>query len=367
MRGMITGGKLSRYILARFVIAVFGVLLVCMALIFLVDVVEMVRRAGKFGGAPLLSVVWLTILRLPTFAEFVLPFAVLIGSIATFLRLSKSSELVVARSIGMSVWQFVAPGLALAVALGIVAVTVYNPLATMTKGQSERLYAELFKRSSSLLRTQSAGAWLRQDGQDGPSVIHAAAVTDQGMGLTQVVVIQFDRDLNFLERIDAAKARLRIGRWELNNARVSAVGRETQTYDRYLVSTFLSPTQVRDSFASASAVSFWKLPEFIAIAEKAGLPAEQFKLQYQTLLVRPFLLCVMVLLAATFSLRIFRLGNVRALAVGGLAAGLLFFMLVQISRQFAGAGMVSAEAAAWAPIIIAILLSTTVLLYQEDG
>lgn len=364
---MITGGKLSRYILARFVVAVFGVLCVCMALVFLVDVVEMVRRAGKFGGAPLLSVVWLTVLRLPTFAEFILPFAVLIGSIATFLMLSKSSELVVARSIGMSVWQFVAPGLALALALGVFAVTVYNPLATATKAQSERLYAELFKRGSSLLRTKSAGAWLRQDGQDGPSVIHAAAVTDQGMSLTQVVVIQFDRDLKFLERIDAARARLKVGRWELDDARVSAVGREPQAYESYLVSTFLSPTQVRDSFASATAISFWKLPEFIAIAEKAGLPAERFKLQYQTLLARPLLLCVMVLLAATFSLRIFRLGNIRTLAIGGLTAGLVFFILVQVSRQFASSGMVSAQAAAWTPIIIAILLSTTVLLYQEDG
>ena len=55
----------------------------------------------------------------------------------------------------------------------------------------------------------------------------------------------------------------------------------------YIVSTYLTRTQIQDSIGAAENISFWDLPKFIKIAEKAGLPAKQYRLQYQTLLSRP--------------------------------------------------------------------------------
>ena len=103
------------------------------------------------------------------------------------------------------------------------------------------------------------------------------------------------------------------------------------------------------------------------IAERAGLPATQYRVQYQLLLSRPFLLVTMVLIAATCSLRAFRFGNVQLNALGGIAAGFAFFVLAEVSRNFAMAGLTSATAAAWVPVIIAASLALTVLLYKEDG
>ena len=50
----------------------------------------------------------------------ILPFAVLLGGIFAFWRLSRSSELVVARAAGISAWQFLAMPVLLAMLLGIV-------------------------------------------------------------------------------------------------------------------------------------------------------------------------------------------------------------------------------------------------------
>ena len=90
-------------------------------------------------------------------------------------------------------------------------------------------------------------------------------------------------------------------------------------------------------------------------------------MQYQLLLSRPFLLVTMVLIAANCSLRGLRFGNVQINAVFGLAAGFTFFVCSEISRNFAMAGLTSAVAAAWVPVIIAASLALTVLLYKEDG
>ncbi|RMF09929.1 MAG: LptF/LptG family permease, partial [Alphaproteobacteria bacterium] len=167
--------------------------------------------------------------------------------------------------------------------------------------------------------------------------------------------------------IEARAAKLKEGRWELQDAWVSAVGRLPSFHESYILSTYLTPTQVRTALGSVSSISFWELPEFIAIAEKAGLSAEKYKLRYQMLLSRPLLLAVMVLLAATCSLRAFRFGKIQTLVIAGLAGGFAFFIFVEVSRNLGRSGVAAPEVAAWAPVCISGLLALTLLLYQEDG
>jgi len=369
MRGISAGGTLARYFSARFLAAMVAMFLICCVLIFFVDFVEMLRRAGNYSGdIPGILLVWITLLRLPSFSELTLPFAVLIGTIAIFLMLSRSSELVVLRAAGVSVWQFTLPAIIVAFVLGVIFVLLYNPVAAAARGEAERLYAAAFGKEESVLKTNhKAGAWLREDGIDGPSVVHALQVLNQGLELNDVTVFQYDRNQALTERIEAKRAVLKNGRWELEDAWVSAVEREPALYHRYLLSTYLTPTQVRDSLGTAFSISFWDLPNFIEISERAGLPATQYRIQYQLLLSRPFLLVTMVLIAATCSLKGFRFGNVQINAIFGLAAGFGFFVFAQISRNFAMAGLTSAAAAAWVPVIIAASLALTVLLYKEDG
>jgi lipopolysaccharide export system permease protein len=369
MLGISAVGTLARYFSLRFFLAMLAMFLLCCVLIFFVDFIEMLRRAGNYtGDVPGLLLAWMTLLRLPSFSELVLPFAVLIGTIGIFLMLNRSSELVVLRAAGISVWQFTLPAMIVAFLLGVAFVLVYNPIAAAARGKAEQLYAEAFGRGESLLnKTKGAGAWLREDGSDGPSVIHAGEVLNQGLELKKVTVFQYDRDQSLTERIEAKQAVLKDGRWELKDAWVSAVGQEPELYKDYLVSTYLTPTQVRDSLGTVFSISFWDLPNFIQIAEKAGLPATQYRVQYQLLLSRPFLLVTMVLIAATCSLRGFRFGNVQINAVFGLAAGFVFFVFAETSRNFAMAGLTSAVAAAWVPVIIAASFALTVLLYKEDG
>ena len=369
MRGISARGTLARYFSARFLIAMVAMFVICCVLIFFVDFIEMLRRAGNYSAdVPGILLAWITLLRLPSFSELTLPFAVLIGTIVIFLMLSRSSELVVLRAAGVSVWQFTLPAMIVAFLLGILFVLLYNPIAAVARGEAERLYVKAFDRDESLLsNNKGSGAWLREDGADGPSVVHALRVLNQGLELNGVTVFQYDANHALTERIEARRAVLKDRRWELEDAWVSAVGQEPELYDRYLLSTYLTPTQVRDSLGTVFSISFWELPNFIQIAERAGLPATQYRVQYHLLLSRPFLLVTMVLIAATCSLRGFRFGNVQINAVFGLAAGFGFFVFSEISRNFAMAGLTSAAAAAWIPVIIAASLALTVLLYREDG
>ena len=56
---------LSVYIGSRFLNAVFGVFALCSILIFMIDFVELLRQAGKYGSVPAWLLAWITLLRLP--------------------------------------------------------------------------------------------------------------------------------------------------------------------------------------------------------------------------------------------------------------------------------------------------------------
>lgn len=358
---------LSVYIGVRFLMAIFAVFGLCTALIFMIDFVELLRQAGKYGSVPAWLLAWITLLRLPAYTEILLPFAVLVGSIGALLMLARKSELAVMRAGGMSVWQFLRPGAVVALLLGIVSTVAFNPLAAGARDRSERLYADAFGRESSLLGKGAAGTWLRQDGLDGQSVLTAASARRRGTVLQAVTAFVYDKEGSFSERVDAQEASLEDGYWVLKNALVSRVGREPESFRTYLLSTYLTPERVTDAFGSVISVSFWELPDLIYIAEKAGLSSSRLRIQYELLLTRPLLCVAMVFLAATVSLRSFRSGGIQTMVVTGMVGGFGFFLFAEISRQVGTAGLAPVWAAVWVPVLLAILVSVTVLLHQEDG
>ena len=107
--------------------------------------------------------------------------------------------------------------------------------------------------------------------------------------------------------------------------------------------------------------------ELIEVSERAGLSASKYRMQYALLISRPGLLLAMVVLAATVSLRSFRSGGIQTMVLMGMLGGIGFFLLAEISRQIGAAGLLSPALAVWVPIALALLVSLTVLLHQEDG
>lgn len=337
------------------------------ALILIVDLVEHLRKASDNEGVATSTVVKLVLFHAPSLAEQVFPFAVLFGSMISFLMLSRTLELAVARASGLSVWQFAAPGAAFAGLLGLFATTVYSPFAAEMRANYDQLNVETLGGRASFMDTKRSGTWLRQKGADGESVIHAQSSSDLGVRLRNVTAYIYDQDDQLVERIDARIATLKPGRWQLNSVLVSRPGDSPLEFDTYIASTNLSPQQVREIFGSTESVAFWDLPRMIDASETAGLPARAFKLQYQALLAQPLTFIAMVFLAATVSLRIFRFGNLVRMILTGVVAGFMLYVVTQIVRDLGLSGVASPALASWLPAALAMLLSLTVLLYQEDG
>jgi len=358
------GRTLGLYLFTRFFKTILAAFAGIFALIYTIDLVEMLRRLGDTPGAtgPLLA--WLSLLHTPGIAEQALPFVVLFGAMGAFLNLSRKLELVVARAAGLSVWQFLLPPLAIVVMIGIFATTLYNPASALMKRHSDALEAKLFGAAD---QQGAAGLWIRQKSVDGQAIIHAERSADAGMTLSNVQVFDFDREGRFIERIDAANSTLMPGYWRLDHTNIVTPGNETEVVEVYLLATDLTAGEVTQSFVAPETVPFWSLRPLAAQTERAGLDATAYRLRYQELLARPLMLAAMVLVAASFSLRFFRMGGVAIMVSGGVAAGFVLYVGTKLVSDLGGAGFLSTTIAGWSPAVAGCLFGVLVLLHKEDG
>ena len=360
------GLTLGRYLSSRFFRMIFAVFATIFSLVFVIDFVELLRRTGNIAGVTTTSVAFLSLLRTPAVSEQVLPFCVLFGSMAVFLNLTRKLELLVARASGVSVWQFLGPPILIALVIGIVSVTVLNPLSAHMKERADAIEAKIFG-GQGAASGEAPATWIRQTGVDGGSILRADKTAADASQLTGVTAYVYDQDGHFTARIVAAHASLEPGAWRIEDGEVSAPGEAPYAFKTYLLATNLRPGEASEGSMSAEAVPFWDLPTLREETESAGLDASGYRLQFQTLLARPLLLVAMTLIAAAFSLRFFRFGGIGKFVGGGVAAGFVLYVATKFVGDLGGSGVISPPVAAWSPAIVASMLGTLALLNQEDG
>jgi lipopolysaccharide export system permease protein len=358
-------GTLSRYFGLRFLNAVLAVFVGAMTLVAMIDFLEMLRRTADMKDVSALLVAKITGFRLLFVTERIIPFAILVGAMSCYLNLSRRLELVIARSAGVSAWQFVAPALIIALLIGAAATTIYNPMSAILRERSVRLEEALFNSGGGV---QGSGSfWVRQRDDEGQAIISAKVSRRQGIELGGVSVFRYDEADHFRDRIEAKIAVLESGYWRLDAARIHASGVPPAELDTYRFKTTLTPEQVSESFATPETVPFWQLSSYIRLAEGAGLAAAAYRLQYYQLLMQPFYLASMVLLAAAVSLRFFRFGGVQKMVLGGIIGGFFLFVLAKITGDLSKAGLMPPLAAAALPALFGGVTGLVTLLYQEDG
>jgi lipopolysaccharide export system permease protein len=361
-------GTLSRYFGLRFLSAVLLAFAGIFTLVALLDYIELARRANDLPNASALLVAKTSLYRVPQVAERIMPFCVLIAAMYCYLNLSRRLELVVARGAGLSAWQFIAPALVIAFLFGLFATAIYNPISAALQDRSKRYEARLFGESpAGLGGAIPSSFWVDQRSADGQAIINAKSSSDQGVSLYGVSIFAYDTAGHFTQRIEARSAVLDEGAWRLFDARIYALSTLPVDRPQVLFKTNLTQEQVRESFATPETVPFWELPLYIKMAEHAGLGAAGYRLQFQKLIARPFLMMAMVFLAAAVSLRFFRFGGVQKMVLSGVAAGFLLYVLSKVTEDLSKAELMHSVAAAWLPVLAGGLTGFLALLYQEDG
>ncbi|HET7086401.1 MAG TPA: LPS export ABC transporter permease LptG [Rhizomicrobium sp.] len=357
---------LYRYLAVQFLIVVTAWYGVFLMLAFSIDIVDLLNRTAGHN-VPAATVIGMAVLQLPNLGQKMLPFAILLGGVFTFVRLSRSRELVATRAAGVSAWDFLLPPLTVAVFIGVATVTIFTPVSARMFSGFAGLEARYVKGEESRLSVSINGLWLRQGDAQQQSVIHALRVAQQGEHLEDVLVLVYGAGDHFTGRIDAKSAQLQDRFWVLSDAWVSDLRGVPVHHDRYQLATTLTPEQIVESSTAPDALSFWDLPGYIRAAQAAGFSPKRYQLYLYTLYALPALFAAMVFMAASFSLKLGREGGIAKVILLSVACGFGVFFFQNLTTVLGRSGAVPILLAATAPALASILIGMTLVFSQEDG
>jgi lipopolysaccharide export system permease protein len=339
------------------------------ALIMLIDFVEISRGVGSDVDLSGIRILGLMLLKSPQVIIQLLPFVFLFGTLAAFVGLNRRSELIAMRAAGVSAWRFVLPAAGAALMLGVITVTALGPLAASADG--------LFQRERSRLSGAAAGAdasqtvWIREGDDARQMVIRAERQDRASARLLDVTFFIYTNDgrgmRTFSERIDADSASLSNGSWRLVDAVGAEIGQRAVRYATLDLPSSLADEEAFERFARPQATSFWSLPAQVDRVEAAGFSSTAYRLRLQQLLATPLMFAAMSILAAAFSLRLMRLGDLAKMSVAAVVLGFAFFFVNQAASAFGSAEVIPPWLAAWLPPLLTALAAFTLLFYTEDG
>lgn len=368
------GFTLWSYVGKRFLASVLMTFFATFCVVVMGDLLELSREAASADreDVPIIS---MALLHAPSVMNKGFTFVMLIGALVAFLRLARTSELVVLRAAGVSVWRIMMAPVVISLLLGTAAFTVYNPLSAAALKQYDKLDVKYLRGTDTLLTLAGDGLWLRQLNDVGQTVINAVRTNGDGTQLIGVTFFEFGPDGRLVQRIEGPNARLADGAWVLQDASIwaIAVDEDDQTVIDYRtlrnlsITTDLTSERIVESFADPRALSFWNLPEFIETMENSGLSAVRHRLHLQTELAKPLLFAAVVLIGAAFSMRHVRFGNTGQMVLSCIITGFGLFFLSDVTQALGASGAISVLIAAWVPPVAALSFGAGMLLILEDG
>ncbi len=362
-------GTLPRYIARTYLMALMFSTALVVALLLLFDVIEIMRSTGS-REVEAEVLVEMALYRLPMAVQSALPFVFMGAAVLVFWRLARSSELIIVRASGVSVWQFLAPIMTVVLVMGVCMVTLFNPLAADMFARYEQMQRTMSLSDLTPMVLTQGGLWLREGTEERQVVLHAEGVRQENniLRMTGVVIFEYDGRDVFLRRIDAQSGGLAAGRVQLTDAVINQPGYPPQPAPTYSMPTSLSLPRIQDSFAPPESVSFWDLPRFIAFFDAAGFSAHAHRLHWHSLLASPLLLVSMVLMGAVFTLKPSqRSVNWLFRVVGAVGAGFGVFFFAKITYTLGLSQTLPVGLAAWTPVLVTGLVGLAILFHLEDG
>lgn len=364
---------LGLYLVRRLAASFAMIASVFFGMLMLFETVEMVRR---FGGrdTPMSEIVWLALLRVPSTFYQILPLLMILASMAMFLGLARSSELVVVRSAGRSAMRMLREPFLATLLFGGLVVAVFNPVvAGASRAYQAHLAAMNAPDQQAQISLEGSALWMRQGDEIGQTVIRAQGVDPDGLGFRGVTFLIFERDTGLpLVRIEAESARLLPGRWMLAEAKrwdllADNPERDAVSYGALELQSDLTGERIRESFAATGTMSVWDMPDFIRALDRAGLSSRPHQAQFQAELALPLLLAAMLMVGAVLCFRHSRAGGAGSRILGTVLAGFALFFLRNFAQVLGENGQIPLSLAIWTPPIASMLLALGILLHLEDG
>lgn len=301
---------LDRYIGSSIVASLMVVTSVLVALFTFMSFFEQLDDIGR-GQYDTGQALLFTLLNIPALIYQLMPMATLLGCIIGLGVLANNSELIVIRSVGVSLariaWSVIKIGLLVIIAL----IFIGEWVAPKSLQMAQQLRANAL--SDNVNIGSQAGLWAK----DGSTMIHARELLPGGR-LGDVSIYRLDGQYRLVALLRAEFAAYSNGQWTLNNVESSTLSGDdsakesvtTEHHDKMNWNTSISPDLINVVAVKPETLSVWGLYQYTRYLRKNGLSVGRFEQTLWSKFTTPIITMLMVILSIPLVL-----GSMRSVSI----------------------------------------------------
>tara|TARA_Y100000590_G_scaffold464384_1_gene633698 strand:- start:8494 stop:9585 length:1092 start_codon:yes stop_codon:yes gene_type:complete len=310
--------------------------------------------------------IMLSALYVPSLLYNMFPFIILLSGIWFFLKIKKTDEIIAMKVSGMSNFSIIIIPSLLSLIVGIFFVTSINPITSAMVKKYEFIKGGYEKDQEYLAAITVNGIWIKEKNSLKNNIIRASYLKNEN--LINLTIYEFDKNQDFVRRIEAESAEISSLKWNLQN--VEIIDRDGITISSNIKNLFYNSMydikKIKSLYSNLDTISFWNLESEIQLLQDRGYSTAEMRAKLQRSLAYPLFLLSMLLLSGVFTLGIGLKQNNWKYVFMAVIASVLIFYFNDFSAALGKTGKLPIEISVWMPVVIIFIFSTVGLIHANQ-
>ena len=362
---MIKSFIINKYLSKEFIKVVINMSLAFFCLGFIITLFEEINFFKDYGVGIKIPIL-LSVLFVPSLLYNMFPFVILLSGIWFFLKIKKTDEIIAIKISGVSNFSvIILPGI-ISIILGILFVTSFNPVSSFMIKKYESIKGTYELDQDYLAAITVNGIWIKEKNNEKNNIIKASKLENER--LLEVTIYEFDKENNFVKRIEADSANISALKWNLENVKIVDADGTTISENIKNISyiSLYDIKKIKSLYSNLDTIPFWSLGKEIKLLEDRGYSSAEMRAKFQRSLAFPLFLLGMLLLSGVFTLGMsFKENNWTYIFIA-LITSVLIFYFNDFSTALGKTGKLPVEISVWMPVLVILIFSSVGLIHANQ-
>ena len=290
----------KKYIYLKYIFNILKVSLVFFVMIVIMNLFEEIKFLNDTSSDVFLPL-FLTLLNAPSLFFEIAPFIFLISTIAFFIEIIETNEIIVYKTYGITNIKIIEIISTVAFVFGIFMIIIFYNISSNLKFFYLEIKNQYAKDDKYLAVVTGNGLWIRDEINNSTNYINAEKLQDTN--LLNISISQFDDNFYLEKIIIAKKANIQSKNWVLEDVTISE-NNNSKSIDQLLLESNFDIEKILTIFENFSSLNIFKLNELKKDYELLGYNTETLNGYSHKLYSYPIYLTLMVCIASIIMLKI---------------------------------------------------------------
>jgi lipopolysaccharide export system permease protein len=300
-----------------------------------------------------------TFLKIPNLLFNLFPFIVLFSGIVFYLKIYNFNEVISLRIMGYSNIQIILIPALTCFILGYLIIFMIVPFTSSMLKYYEKLKTENEK-SQNLVFVNETGIWIIDKNENDKNIIRIDKIDKNFSNIKQITIYNYDKDNNFIKRIDANEGSINDTNWQLSKVNIiSSYNKKTSEnyFNNYTYKSNIKINELKNIYKNTETASLLDINKEMLILEDKGYSITDLRIRYQKLISFPIYILAMSILSGLMIINLGKTSNYLKYGSYGVIISIIIYFLNDLSITIAKSGIISVDFSVWIPIFLIILVN----------